>query len=574
MGAIRGVPAYAKRMSRQAIENRILKEGSVDFQPNKIPAQPGKGPVSLSSRAALFLSAVLALAVLILYYPVNGHPFINYDDPLYVTENVHVQNGLGWETVRWAFTTSYEGNWHPLTWLSHALDYRIFQLNPSGHHDNNVLLHGLNALVLFWVLQKATGSIGRSFMVAAMFALHPVNVETVAWIAERKSLLSMLFFLLALGAYRWYTREVRIGRYVVVAFLYALGLMAKPQVITFPCVLLLWDYWPLRRMFGEAYQSSSSKAPADGVTPTVSFSWLVMEKVPLLALSAASAIITIKGQATGMISYPSRFLSLENAVVCYARYIRNAFWPTRLALMYPHPVAPLRRLQVGIALLILLVVTLLVAAGWRRRYLTVGWLWFLGTLVPMIGFIQVGYQAMADRYAYLSFLGLFIMICWGVAGQAERWHLPAALLPAVSIAVLVAMAVQARRQIDYWRSSETLWSHTLQVTGSNWVAEDNLGGLALEKGNVEAAMPHFFRAAAINPSDPTSNLNIGFYWYQRGNLSAAFEQYKKVLSLKSSARLKANAINDMGLVYRDLGDYAHAQECFEAAKDLRSRYSP
>ena len=520
------------------------------------------------------LGLLLTFATLALYYPVNHHPFVNYDDTAYVTDNRHVQSGLRWATVKWAFTSLEGGNWHPLTWLSHALDYQIFQLNPAGHHDVNVLLHVLNALLLFGVLRQATGSAGRSFMVAALFALHPINVESVAWISERKNLLSMLFFLLALGAYRWYAREPRVGRYTLVGLLFALGLMAKPQVITLPCVLLLWDYWPLRRMaiWGD---TAASDASVGSVLPQRSLSWLMVEKLPLLALSAASAIITMQGQEYGVVWYP-RSLRLANAIVCYGRYIRNAFWPSRLAVLYPHPMSSLGVWPVVAAAILLLAISALVAENLHRRYLTVGWLWFLGTLVPMIGLVQVGYQAMADRYAYLPLIGLFIMACWGIADWAEGRHLAQTALPAISIAVLLALGLVAHRQIGYWSDSTTLWSHALEVTNDNWVAEDNIATLMLFDGKVEAGIPHFLRAVAINPSDATSNLNLGFYEYQRGNLPQAIERYQRVIDLRSRAveALRMQAFNNLGLLYHDVGDNLRAEQCFQAARDLRALYAP
>src|SRR5271165_55118 len=349
----------------------------------------------------LLLGLLLAVATAVVYYPVHTHPFANFDDGPYVYANPHVRAGLSWETVKWAFTsfgsvTPDVPDWHPVTWLSHALDTQIFGVDPAGPHDENLLLHVLNVVLLFWVLQQATGFAGRSAMVAALFALHPINVESVAWIAERKNLLSMTFFLLALGAYRWYASNPRAGRYLAVAFLFACGLMAKPQVITLPFVLLLWDYWPLRRMF-----ATGRPAVAETVMPARSFSWLVLEKLPLIALSAASAVVTIMAQQeAGAMSGPhwQPFpIRIENAVVSYVRYVGKAFWPSHLALVYPHPGSSLPAWQVMTAPLLLLAVSaLVVAARHRRRYLLVGWLWFLGTLVPMIGLVQVGVQAMAD----------------------------------------------------------------------------------------------------------------------------------------------------------------------------------
>jgi hypothetical protein len=535
------------------------------------PSAVGPGWLHWFEKHTWALGLLLICATVALYYPAHYHQFVDYDDAAYVTENLHVQSVFDRDTVKWAFTTLEGGNWHPVTWLSHALDYELFELNPAGHHDVNVLLHALNVLLLFWVLQQATGFAGRSFVVAGLFALHPVNVDSVAWIAERKNLLSMLFFLLALAAYRWYAREPRIYRYATVALLFALGLMAKPQVITLPFVLLLWDYWPLQRMIATDH---GAPLPGAQITPipSKSLSWLAVEKLPLLALSAGSALVTMRAQETGMFWYPP-IIRAENAIVSYALYIRNIFWPFRLAVMYPHPMAPLRVRQVAIALMFLLTISALVAKNWRRRYLTVGWLWFLGTLVPMIGIVQVGYQAMADRYAYLPFIGLFIMICWGVADWAEQKHLVKAALPALSIAVLLGSAVIAHRQLSYWSDSVTLWSHALEVNPGNWFAEDHLGTLLMKQGNVDAGMQHFLRAATINRSDPLSNLNVGFYDYQHRDLRGAAEHYQAVINARSSGVLKVKALNNLGLVYRESGDPVRAQQCFRDARELSRKYS-
>ncbi len=421
------------------------------------------------------LGLLLAVATVALYYPVNHHQFVSYDDDIYVTNNWHIKYGLDWKAVKWAFTGNYGDNWHPVTWLSHGLDCQLFFLNSGRHHATNLLLHTMNAVLLFWVLLRATGYTGRSFMVAALFALHPINVESVAWVSERKNLLSMLFFLLALAAYRWYARWVpqpshhrreagRIGRYLAVVFLFALGLMAKPQIITLPFVLLLWDYWPLRRMFAGSEVASSETR----VAPARSFSWLVLEKLPLLVLVVASAVITLHAQREAATPYPLS-VRIGNALVSYVWYVRKAFWPSHLALLYPHPPGLPPIWQVVAAVLFLLAVTGLVIARCRQRFFLVGWLWFLGTLVPMIGLVQVGRQAMADRYAYLSFVGLFLMICWGAAEWGEHLHLRPAWLRTASVVVLLALAVVAHRQIGYWSDSITLWTRTLAVTRSHLI---------------------------------------------------------------------------------------------------------
>ena len=539
------------------------------------------------------LGLLLILLTVALYYPVRRHPYVNYDDNVYVTDNIHVQSGLTWDTVEWSVVTFDAGNWHPLTWLSHALDVEMFDTHPGGAHQTSMLLHGLNAALLFWVLLGATGYAGRSFMVAALFAVHPINVESVAWIAERKTVLSMLFFILALGAYRWYAENPKLFRYVVVAFLFALGLTAKPQIITFPFVLLLWDYWPLRRLAlrpsglahrqnssgessGEKRRAKGEERPSGKQRIAIrEWRWLLLEKVPLFAIAAASAVITMKAQRSSgaVLSLGASPLSmrLSNALVSYVRYILDAFWPSDLAPMYPHPGNSLPAWQVYGSLLILLIITMLVVQYRHRRYLLVGWLWFLGTMIPMIGLVQVGRQAMADRYAYLPFLGLFIMVCWGAAQLFEEKRLPAKLLPVASALIIVALCVTTRRQIGYWADNVILWTRTIQVTPPNYVAEDNLGGAWLGRHRLDNAIAHFRAAAAIHPVDPISAFNIGYYEHQQGNLAGAIAQYKKAIILTTSPSLKAQSYDNMGRAYRALGEADEARECFDQAQKLQAQ---
>ena len=373
-----------------------------------------------------------------------------------------------------------------------------------------------------------------------------------------------------MGAYRRYALKPDAARYGLVALLYALGLMAKPQVITFPCVLLLWDYWPLRRMFAGAGAHGDGNAGFPGR----SISQLVVEKIPLFALSAVSALITVKAQRAGhaMRLYPLS-IRLGNAIVSYASYVKKTFWPVDLSPMYPHPGNSLAKGQVFAALLFLLIITALVIADRRRRYLPTGWLWFVGTLVPMIGLVQVGTQAMADRYAYLPCIGLFLMICWLVADWAERRHVAKVWLGGVGVAVLLALAFVAHQQIGYWDDNITLWTHALQVTRNNWVAEDNLGGALMEDGKLDAAIPHFRAAAAIYPEDPVSHLDIGFYEQQHKNWPQAVEQYQEVLKVTPSPKLRAEAYNNLALIDRELGDNASARDKFQQAVNLSPRYA-
>jgi len=388
--------------------------------------------------------ALLALATVTLYLPAIGHSFITLDDREYVTANPHIHNGLGWSTIRWAFSSFEAANWHPLTWLSHALDYQLFGLNPWGHHLDSVLIHALNAGLLFLLMAWITKRAGPSLLVAALFALHPINVESVAWVAERKNVLSTLFFLLALGAYGRYAQKPDWRRYLLVAALFAAGLMAKPMVITLPFVLLLLDYWPLERI------------------PRVAFSKVVLEKIPLLVLSAASAWLTMMAQRSALHSFAELPLGLriENALVAYGLYLWKTLWPARLA-FYPHAAA-LPSWQWILSALVLIAISALVIIFRNRRYLAVGWCWFLGTLIPVIGLVQVGEYAMADRYAYIPLIGIFVMIAWSFDDIAKGEKIPAAWLAVPAGCALAVLSVVTFRQLAYWRSDYALWSNTLE----------------------------------------------------------------------------------------------------------------
>jgi protein O-mannosyl-transferase len=515
-------------------------------------------PEKLSRVLCLFLIA----ATLVVYNRVNQNSFVNFDDDRYITENSHVRAGLTWATIRWAFSSFEQANWHPLTWLSHALDCQLFRLNPAGHHYLNLLLHAVNAMLLFLILQRATSFTWRSFAVAALFALHPINVESVAWASERKNILSMLFFLLALGAYSWYTRKPAVRRYLLVAIFFAFGLMAKPQVITFPFVLLLWDYWPLQRMRGASDDLAQKTAPR-------ALSFLILEKLPLFALSAASAVITMKAQTVGgavrsEIEYPIA-TRLGNALLAYARYLGKAFWPANLAVMYPHPGETLQAWQVLAAALLLVAITVAVLQARKARYLLVGWLWFLGTLVPMIGLVQVGGQAMADRYAYFPFIGLFLMVCWGTGDWAQRNRVRAYWLAIPTVLILLVFSLLIYHQIGYWHDSVTLWSHTLQATSRNFAAEDSLGGALVNEGQYEQAIPHFLLAVEIYPRDPLGHLNICAYEQQHENFAQAIEHCRMVLQFTRDPGLQVNAYTNLGGAYRRTGRSDQARASYQAA---------
>ncbi len=531
-------------------------------------SRPRFGWFTSQHKWAIGLSILLIVVTVVLYLPVLHHPFSNLDDQGYVYENLHVQEGLTWTTIKWAFTTFDDNNWHPLTWVSHAIDCQLYGIDPAGHHETNVIWHTIDAVLLFWVLLQATGFLGRSFMVAALFALHPINVESVAWVAERKTLLSTFFFLLALAAYRWYASKPRVGPYAVVALLFAGGLMAKPQIITLPCVLLLWDYWPLRRMFASVPAREEEPLPA---MPARSLIWLLVEKIPLLVLCAASSLATMKAQRVGRPQYWAYTwpIRIENSLMAYVRYMKKAVWPSKLAIMYLHTGSLFPVWEVLLVSLFLLAITVLVIVGYRHRYLPVGWFWFLGTMVPTIGIVQVGRQALADRYAYQSFLGLFIIVCWGLADWVKQKHLPRALLPAVSLLVLLALTFLTYRQIGYWNDNLTMWSHALAVTKNNWVAEDMVGGLLASTGHADESLAHYQAAAAIAPSDPGSHLFLAIHEQKQGNLQEAIRLYKLALTGMDDPLEESKAYQNMAAAYYALHDTTNYEECVRKIYELR-----
>ena len=511
------------------------------------------------------LCLLLALVTLALYNPVNRHPFVNYDDDRYVTDNPHVRAGLTWSTVTWALTSTEQSNWHPLTWISHAFDYSQFHLNPAGHHFTSVLLHAINVILLFLLLVRATGRAGPSLFVAALFALHPINVGSVAWIAERKNVLCTMFFLLTLMAYAWYARNPHWKRYLVVVALFAAGLASKPMVITLPFVLLLWDYWPLGRVIASVPSSINPN-------PSRPWSQLVLEKLPLFVFSAASAVITMLAQqAGGAVRSTAQFslgVRMENAIYAYSQYLWKMLWPARLAPMYPHPGGSLPDWQVAVAALVLISITVVVYRFRARRYLPVGWLWFLGTLVPVIGLVQVGDAAMADRYAYFPLIGIFVMIAFGAADFAAAKNIGFIWQAIPAVAALILFALVTVRQIGYWQSNRDLWTHALQVTKNNFVAEDNLGGALVLEGRPEEAFPHFEAAASINPRDPMSHNNLGTYFQTHGRTKEAIAQYEAAIALTSNRGLLAHAYANLGAAQRSLGEDESARQSFEKALRL------
>jgi tetratricopeptide (TPR) repeat protein len=458
-------------------------------------------------RARAAAAGAAALLALLALWPVLTHPFAGIDDHEYVTANPAVRQGLTPAAVRWAFTTFAAANWHPLTWLSHQLDVQLYGLAPAGHHATSLLLHAAAAAALFLALDAMTGSAVPSFVVAALFAVHPLHVESVAWISERKDVLSGLLFALTLGAWARYARRPSVGRYGAAAALLALGLLAKPMLVTTPLVLLLLDVWPLGRV-----RTAAALARA------------AVEKLPLLALCGASAAITLAAQSAGhavagldLLPLPAR---LANAAVSYLRYAARAAWPQGLAVYYPHPGRALS-LGLGAAAGVLLLAATVGALrlGRRSPAVPVGWLWFLGMLLPVIGIVQVGDQAMADRYTYLPLIGLFLAAAWGLPAAAPpRARAALGGLAAAAIAACIAASLV---QVSHWRDDVALFSRALAVTEGNWTAHQGLGRALEARGDLDGAEAQYRRALAIRPHFTEARYNLGVLLLERGRFAEA-----------------------------------------------------
>jgi tetratricopeptide (TPR) repeat protein len=501
------------------------------------------------------LCLLLFCSVLAAFWPAIQSGFLTLDDGGYVTQNGHVREGLSFQGLVWAFSTASQSNWHPLTWLSHMLDCQLFGLRAWGHHLTNVLLHAANALLLFVILARMTGAAGRSFMVATLFALHPLRVESVAWVAERKDVLSMFFFLLTLGAYWKYVKQVQARfprteervaaaetrraqerlnasqgnrviagwpEYLLALLLFALGLMSKPILVTVPFVLLLLDYWPLRRLAGP------NTFPAG-------LGRLLLEKIPFLALATVSSVVTflVQEQGGAVQSFVRLTLSgrIENALVAYVRYLGKTLWPTRLAVFYPMPDSwPL--VLVVLAALLLVGVTAFALILWKRiPYLPVGWGWFLGTSVPVIGLVQVGWQSMADRYSYLPSIGLLILLVWGISDLAQQWRPVRYFRNMGAPAVVVALFVLTFRQAAYWHDNEALFAHAVAVTDGNFLAYDWLGTTLCAQHRVEEAIPKLERATGLKPNYATAHNDLGYALLLQGRVERAIPELRRALEL-------------------------------------------
>ncbi len=501
----------------------------------------------------------LVIAILILYWPVKDHEFINFDDYDYVVNNTYVNKGLSLQNLYWAFSATHSSNWHTLTWISHMMDAEFFGMNPGMHHVTNVIFHIFNTLLLFFLFEKMTNSVWRSGILAALFALHPLHIESVAWISERKDVLSTFFWLLTMWAYIKYVRNPKPGTYLPVILFFICGLMSKPMTVTLPFVLLLLDYWPLCRI------SFSEKGNGSAYS---NLRFLILEKIPLLSFSVLSGIITLiaqkKGGAIGNLEVFSAGVRISNAAVSYVTYLIKTILPFHLSVFYPHP-RTVSFWQTAGALLVLALISFFVFRHFKTRpWLTVGWLWYLGTLVPVIGLIQVGNQSMADRYTYVPLIGIFIMGVWGISeavpsGQGKK------CLTVSAILVLCFFWEISQKQVRYWKNDFSLFGHALAVTENNFIAHNNLGNLYIKEGDRKNAIMHFQQSIAIQPGNVMAHHNLGNVYMEQNQLSDAVHHFSQVILLDPNY---ADAYYMLGMAKMRMGNMDEAVHHFYDALRL------
>lgn len=545
----------------------------------------------------LLIALVLMVCTLIVYWPVKDHEFINLDDTDYIVENPHVQHGVNSGSIRWAFESVHACNWHPLTWISHMLDIQVFGLNPAAHHLVNLFFHILNGLLLFLILDRMTRDTWKSAVVAFLFSLHPLHVESVAWAAERKDVLSAFFWMLTMGAYAFYVEKPTVRRYLAALLLFALGLLSKPMLVTLPFVLLLLDYWPLGRFQPDPAKIDPHPADTDprkpgkrnktrkastaietrSPAPAFPFSWLrilplAKEKIPFFMLSVLSGAVTIYAQHSNLSSFHQiPFVTrIGNAFVAYVSYVGKMIWPQNLAVIYPHP-GVLDPWPVLLAALLLLAITIpIVWKGRRFPYLPVGWFWYLGTLVPVIGLVQVGYQSMADRYTYIPLIGLFIMLSWGFPEAMKNVRYRKHLLAVSSALMILALMLVTAKQVSYWKNSLTLFEHCLQVTSDNGLAHNALGSALATAGKNEEAIVHFREALRIDPDDSMVQTNLGAQLAMQGKREEARGHFQEALRLDPRNTL---AMVNMGILLSKQGRNEEALDYFQTALRIKPDYA-
>jgi protein O-mannosyl-transferase len=521
----------------------------------------------------ILICLFLLVSTFTVYSQIQDHDFINFDDPLYVIENLKLKDGLTLESVIWAFTTSRDGNWFPITWISHLLDYQFFGLNPEGHHLTNLLLHIANALILFFVFVRITGTLWQSGFVAALFALHPFNIESVAWVSERKNVLSTFFWMLTLWTYTYYARKPVVKRYLLVALCFVLGLMSKPMLVTLPFVLLLLDYWPLERL---KIANKNDTVPAKN---QVTFYRLILEKLPLLFFSVGSCFATYIIQKSAGAVYSPDLLPLQtrivNALVSYIKYLEMMVWPEKLAILYPHSMPALPIWKGLVCAVVLVIITIAVMQRVHRKpYLAVGWFWYLGTLVPVIGVVQVGVQAMADRYAYVPLIGIFIMVAWGIPELLAKWRQKEkVLIILVGLYIPTLMAV-TWNQVSHWKNSITIFEHAIRVSDSKHpdfaVTHTLLGNALRSKGLTEEAISHYRTAIKLKPSYSMAYDNLGNALRSKGLTEEAISLHKTTIKLNPNY---SGAYNNLGNALRSKGLTEEAISHYKTAIKLDPNYS-
>ena len=520
---------------------------------------------------------VLALGTTALYWPITSHPFIIFDDEEYVTANAHVTSGLSWENFRWAFEGAHAANWHPLTWLSHQLDCTLFGLNAGGHHLVNLLFHVANTLLLFVFLRGATGAVWRSALVAALFAWHPLHVESVAWASERKDVLSTFFWLLTLMAYVRYARNRNWFVYSAALIFFALGLMSKPMVVTLPFVLLLLDFWPLRRISNWEFQISNPETSQGAAAPSLQSSTysLLLEKIPFFLLAIGGCAATLLAQSGGgAISQTPLTERFANAALAYARYVAKTFWPADLAIVYPHPRHWSLVLALG-ATALLAVWTMLCVRNWRRNpFLAFGWFWFLGTLVPTIGLIQVGAQSMADRYTYIPSIGFFIALVWGAAEFCATKPRGNVIYLICAGSALIGCLLTASIQISFWRDSTGLFLHALEVTQDNYVAANTLGKAFEKTGDPKdkvRARVLYREAVRLEPRYPHGQFNLAMSLLEFGETAEALQHLKAAADLEPR---DPDIQFDLGIYFTQHASWTNAAICFSNSIAIRPDFAP
>ena len=502
------------------------------------------------------IALCLVIAGLIVFSRTATNSFISLDDPDYVTSNSIVQGGLSIEGTIWAFTTTYANNWHPMTWLSHMLDVQLFGLSPGCHQIESALLHIVNTVILFFLLWTMTGKSLRSGFVAALFLLHPLHVESVAWVSERKDVLCTLFSLLTLWAYVRFTEHSAVRWYAMSLVFFAFALMSKPMAVTLPFVLLLVDWWPLGR-FPVGVQPGASSWLKFNRT---GFPRLLLEKIPFLVLSAGSSVMTLIAQNAFMQPLTFR-VRLTNALRSYAAYLGKTVWPSGLSIYYPHPGDLIPSWEVVLFVALLASLTIMVTCLVRRfPYLAFGWFWYMGTLVPVIGIVQVGAQAMADRYTYVPLIGIFIAVSWGISDLAGRYLRSKWVLPICSATVILALAAATWAQLGYWKNEITLYRHAVDVDEDNWVAQNSLGALLGIEGRYDEAISHLEKSIRLNPTYADPYFNLGVAHYRKGERQEAVRYYAESLRIEPNNTDRRIVL---GKVLEEIGRRNEAMEAYQ-----------